>query len=729
MHLSIKSKLAATFVVLVGLIAASSYVSVTRTSMLNESVERITRTTAPIQRTSLALTGDATQAMEIVRAYLAAQSLGEVNRFVARLEPSYGSMAQDIAVARSLATTDEERALVDTFRDRFEAFRETEGEIRELARANSRTAARDIYLEALSPAMASFNQELSTLLEEARAEIAAGDDSASRLVGTSLSTMERELDLTLDDLRGLYDLTTAVFINIDPARVTELAGLASESAQTVDARVQAARDAAPSTLAAGAESLVANWNALAEVGFTYLETVSQSSDYLASQAVTEQLEPIYLDLVDQGEQLAQSASVAMQRANAATDAAYDAGKTMIVGIGVAAGVIAALAGTWLAVTISRGLSRAVSVAREVARGNLDVETASDRRDEIGTLLGAMDSMTGDLKDMSRSAESIAKGDLRADVTPRSDDDRLGLALRDMVVKLREVISNANMSATYVAEGASTMSATAEQLSAGSNSQASAAQEASASIEEMTANIRQNADNASQTEKIANQSADDARKSGEAVGNAVRAMKTIADKINIIQEIARQTDLLALNAAVEAARAGTHGKGFAVVASEVRKLAERSQQAAGEISQLSVETVDVSGEAGRMLETLVPNIQRTADLVQEISASTREQNVGAEQINQAIRDLDKVIQQNANAAEESAATSQELAAQSQQLTGVISYFQIDAADTRAATHAKPKVVASNDRPSKAEEQARQIAAFDLDLEGDEVSDADFQRYAG
>ncbi len=193
------------------------------------------------------------------------------------------------------------------------------------------------------------------------------------------------------------------------------------------------------------------------------------------------------------------------------------------------------------------------------------------------------------------------------------------------------------------------------------------------------------------EKIANQSADDARKSGEAVANAVRAMKTIADKINIIQEIARQTDLLALNAAVEAARAGTHGKGFAGVASEVRKLAERSQQAAGEISQLSAETVDVSGEAGRMLETLVPNIQRTADLVQEISASTREQNVGAEQINQAIRELDKVIQQNANAAEEAAATSQELAAQSQQLTGVISYFELDQTGKRPVAPAKPKVL--------------------------------------
>ncbi|PZX11267.1 methyl-accepting chemotaxis protein [Palleronia aestuarii] len=325
-------------------------------------------------------------------------------------------------------------------------------------------------------------------------------------------------------------------------------------------------------------------------------------------------------------------------------------------------------------SLSRGLDRAVKVVREVARGNLDVDTKTTRRDEIGNLMGAMDKMVSDLKGMSRAAESIAQGDLKVDVTPRSDDDRLGLALRDMVLKLREVISNASGSAASVAEDAAGMNRIAEQLSSGSTQQASAIEQASASIEEMTANIRQNADNAAQTEKIAGQSADDARKSGETVGSALRAMKTIAERITIIEEIARQTDLLALNAAVEAARAGSHGKGFAVVASEVRKLAERSQQAAAEISQLSVETVGVSGEAGRMLETLVPNIQRTADLVAEISASTREQNVGAEQINQAIRELNGVIQRNAEAAEHSAATSQKLSAQSQQLTSVISYFE-------------------------------------------------------
>jgi methyl-accepting chemotaxis protein len=196
------------------------------------------------------------------------------------------------------------------------------------------------------------------------------------------------------------------------------------------------------------------------------------------------------------------------------------------------------------------------------------------------------------------------------------------------------------------------------------------------MEEMAANIKQNADNAAQTEKIARQSATDAQMGGEAVARAVTAMQTIAEKITIVQEIARQTDLLALNAAVEAARAGEHGKGFAVVASEVRKLAERSQTAAAEISTMSSQTVKTARDAGDMLTRLVPDIKKTAELVAEISAACREQDIGGDQINQAIQQLDKVTQQNASASEEMSATSEELAAQSEQLQASIAYFRID-----------------------------------------------------
>jgi methyl-accepting chemotaxis protein len=201
------------------------------------------------------------------------------------------------------------------------------------------------------------------------------------------------------------------------------------------------------------------------------------------------------------------------------------------------------------------------------------------------------------------------------------------------------------------------------------------------MEEMGTNIRQNADNASQTEKIALKAAKDAEAGGKAVIQAVGAMKNIAEKISIVEEIARQTNLLALNAAIEAARAGEHGKGFAVVAAEVRKLAERSGTAAAEISELSSSTVNVADQAGQMLTKLVPDIQRTAELVQEISAASNEQNAGAEQINKALQQLDQVIQQNASASEEMASTSEELSSQAEQLQSSISFFHLGAAMAR------------------------------------------------
>jgi len=260
------------------------------------------------------------------------------------------------------------------------------------------------------------------------------------------------------------------------------------------------------------------------------------------------------------------------------------------------------------------------------------------------------------------------------------------------------------------------------------------------MEEMASNIKQNADNAAQTEKIARQSAKDAETSGEAVNRAVEAMRTIAEKITIVQEIARQTDLLALNAAVEAARAGEHGRGFAVVASEVRKLAERSQTAATEIGAVSSEIVKAAQSAGDMLTSLVPNIRRTAELVSEISAACREQDVGASQINEAIQQLDKVTQQNASASEQMSATSEELAAQAEELQTSIAFFRTDEASSssrrpaaRAPVKRSPAPVARKAAPTPrsnvAAQQAR-ASGFALDLAngGPDADDADFKEYA-
>ena len=260
------------------------------------------------------------------------------------------------------------------------------------------------------------------------------------------------------------------------------------------------------------------------------------------------------------------------------------------------------------------------------------------KNNLNVLIAAMDKVTN-------VAQQIASGNLLVEISQRSEHDELMKALAAMLKKLSSVVVEVKSAVDTVATGSAQGNAAAEQLSQGATEQSASVQEVSSSMEEMSANIKQNAENASETEKIALKAASDAREGGSAVAQTVEAMKQIANKTSIIGEIARQTDLLALNAAIEAARAGEHGKGFAVVAAEVRKLAERSQKAAGEISELSGTSVQVAERAGQLLAKIQPDVQRTADLVQEISAACREQDTGASQINKALQQLDSVIQQN------------------------------------------------------------------------------------
>ncbi|MDY4283969.1 methyl-accepting chemotaxis protein [Xanthomonas sp. LF06-19] len=334
------------------------------------------------------------------------------------------------------------------------------------------------------------------------------------------------------------------------------------------------------------------------------------------------------------------------RANDATDAIYASSTRTMLAIVIGGVLLGVGLGVFISRSVTRPIGKAVSVANALSEGDLSMSIEVRGRDETAQLL---------------------------------------LAMQRMVEKLQQVVGEVNASAQSLAGASEEVSATAQSLSQASTEQAAGVEETSASLEQMTASIAQNTDNARITDGMAAQAARETLEGGEAVVATVAAMKQIAQKIGIIDDIAYQTNLLALNAAIEAARAGEHGKGFAVVAAEVRKLAERSQVAAQEIGEVAGSSVELAEKAGQLLETIVPSIKKTSDLVQEIAAASQEQSSGVTQINAAVVQLSQITQQNATASEELAATAESMSTQAVQLQDSMAFFQLSAG-TRRATHA-------------------------------------------
>ncbi len=654
MRLTIKLKLATAFAGVLGMMGAAGFYAVHGLHSSNENMQ--TFVTMPYAQTKRVedLARGLQDLGRNVNRMLASRNDAEMAEIRALVDKGVARELELLQTYRSSLTADMKGPLAtaDEISVAIATWQGMANKVMDLVQQNTNARTNEIYAGQALPLVEELSKDFTQTREQIKTQ-ASGEalrDAASTVRLALPQLMYRLLAATgeTDDARQAE--AKAIYLNRLASFDTAMAGYVQAAAGT--------------PLAAAVAEQADDWVQLKPMVEKIGELGTFNSIYRANRLYTSDGRPLLLDTIKKLDGLIEVETAAAGALASDTQREYDRTRNLMIALVGAALVMGVGAAIWLSLSISKGLNLAKHHAHKIGEGDISARIPVTRDDEIGDVLAAICQMRG---------------------------------------RLNETIMSIRQSAEQVAAGSTQSAATAEQLSSGSTEQAAASEQASAAIEQMSANVRQNADNAGTTEKIAAQASESARRSGQAVDASVQAMRVIAEKIAVVQEIARQTDLLALNAAIEAARAGQHGKGFAVVASEVRKLAERSQEAAQEIGQLSAQTLLTSEEAGQMLDALVPDIQRTSELVSEISAACREQSIGIEQINQAITQLDQVTQANAGAANEMAATANQLSAEAGRLQDSASYFKLD-----ESVRAKPVTAAA--RQASVQALREKVQAF-------------------
>jgi|GEM_PF-2617378 len=683
MRLTIKTKLIATFIILIIFMVGVYILGVSSLSNMNDKVNNIADVTASKIKLAARINQDILFISREEKNLILAKDDQTMDDIVKSIDKKTDELDERLESLKAISDQEDKLAIED-FEDKWDEYIATFSNVASLTRLNSNTKATklaqneakvsfakttSIVNEIISTErksgtsgvriydIASFQNIINNLVRLEKDIILASTTEEMNDVEKDLEHLEKELDLSTIDVKRMLSAKSAILFSKLEIELNNYLKLSKEIRRLTKE----------------------NGNKKA------FELSSSQGRILHDQATT-----LMASVVSKSD-----SQLTIDKEE--SDGTYGSSNTSMLVLIIVAILICSGLAFWVIQSITKSLKIAKNAVNKVADGDFseDIEIVSE--DEIGDLLERIKLMVAKLRGSVKLAKNVADGDL----TKTAEDyehsgGELDKALTDMVLKLREVVGSILNGAENIASASEQLSTSSQQLSQGSQEQAASSEQVSSSMEQMTANIQQNTENALQTEKISKKTAINTKDSDNAVSETIDNINIIAKKISIIGEIADKTDLLALNAAVEAARAGEHGKGFAVVASEVRKLAERSQKAAADIEVLSSKGVESGIKSGELLKNVVPDIEKTAELVQEISAASREQNDGAEQVNGAIQQLSQVIQQNASSSEEIASSAEVMSTQASELKAIINYFRLNRSnDTHLGKQTNIKKVKSSE----------------------------------